>query len=60
MKAKVLTKFKDKHNGKVYQVGEVITISKERYEEILTVAPLVEEVKAKAKKAAKSDPAAIE
>ena len=51
MRAKVLSKFKDKHNGKVYKPGEVITISKERYEEILTVGKLVEEVKPKKKTA---------
>lgn len=45
MKAKVIAKFKDKHTGKVHKVGEVLTISKERFEEILKVAPLVEEVK---------------
>lgn len=44
MKAKVLKKFVDKHNGKVYQVGDVITISKKRFAEILTVGNLVEEV----------------
>lgn len=44
MKAKVLKKFIDKHNGKVYQVGDVITISKKRFAEILTVGNLVEEV----------------
>ena len=49
MKAKVLSKFKDKYNGKVYKPGEVITISKERYEEILTVGNLVEEIKTKKK-----------
>ena len=54
MKAKVLQKFKDKHNGKIYEAGAVITVSKERYDEILTVAPLVEEIREKkaAKKAA--------
>lgn len=45
MRAKVLRPFKDKYNGKVYKVDELITISKERYEEILTVGKLVEEVK---------------
>lgn len=54
MKAKVLSKFRDKHNGKVYKPGEVITISKDRFEEILTVAPLVEEIKPK-KKAAEAE-----
>lgn len=53
MKAKVLTAFRDKNNGKLYKAGEVITISKTRYIEILKTAPLVEEVKeAKAEKKA--------
>lgn len=45
MKAKVLKRFKDKHNGKVYEAGEIITISKKRFAEILEVDVLVEEVK---------------
>lgn len=46
MKVKVLKKFKDKHNGKVYKVDDVITVSKERYAEILkTDDKLVEEFK---------------
>ena len=44
MKAKVLSRFKDKHNGKIHEPGEILTISKERFEEILTVAPLVEKI----------------
>ena len=44
MKAKVLKRFKDKHNGKIYEVGDVITISKKRFAEILEVDTLVEEV----------------
>ena len=51
MKAKVLRRFKDKYSGKIYKVDEVITISKERFEEILTVAPLVEKVETKKKTA---------
>lgn len=51
MKAKVLRRFKDKYSGKVYKVDEVITISKERFEEILTVAPFVEKVETKKKTA---------
>lgn len=51
MKAKVLKRFKDKYSGKVYKVGEVITISKDRFEEILTVAPLVEKAETKKKTA---------
>ena len=50
MKAKVLRKFRDKHSGRYYEAGEFITISKERFNEILTVAPLVEEVKETTKK----------
>lgn len=45
MKAKVLKRFKDKYSGEIHKEGETITISKERYKEILKVAPLVEEVK---------------
>lgn len=51
MKAKVLKQFKDKYSGKVYKAGDVITVSKERFEEILTVAPLVEKVETKKKTA---------
>ena len=42
MKAKVLKKFIDKHTGKVHNVGDTITISKERYAEILSVGKLVD------------------
>ena len=45
MKAKVLEKFKDKHTNKVYKKGDTITISKERFDEILTVGKFVEEIK---------------
>lgn len=45
MKARVLMQFKDKHSGKIHEVGDVLTISKERFNEILSKAPLVEEVK---------------
>ena len=50
MKAKVLKKFRDKHSGEYHEAGTVISISKERFEEILKVAPLVEEVKETTKK----------
>ena len=49
MKAKVVKSFRDKHTGEIYKVGKTLNISKERFEEILTVGPLVEEVKAKKK-----------
>lgn len=45
MKAKVLKRFRDKHTGELYKVGTTITISRERFEEILTVGPLVEPIK---------------
>lgn len=45
MKAKVLKGFKDKYSGKLYKAGQTIIISKDRYAEILKVAPLIEEVK---------------
>lgn len=45
MKAKVLKRFKDKHTGELHQKGATITISKERYEEILSVGPFVEALK---------------
>lgn len=51
MKAKVLKRFKDKYSGKVYEVDEVITISKERFEEIQSVDNLVEKVETKKKTA---------
>lgn len=44
MKAKVLKRFKDKHNGKIYESGDVITVSKKRFAEILEVGQLVEEI----------------
>ncbi len=45
MKAKVLREFRDKHSGKIHKAGDTLTISKERFNEILAVAPLVEEIK---------------
>lgn len=46
MKVKVLKKFKDKYTGKIYKVGEVLNIKKERFEEILTKGEFVEKVEA--------------
>ena len=45
MKVKVLTKFKDKHSGKIHKAGDILIISKDRFKEIMTVAPLVVEIK---------------
>ena len=47
MKAKVLRPFKDKHTQVRYKEGEVITISRERFDEILTKGSLVEEIKSR-------------
>ncbi len=57
MKAKVLKPFIDQYSGEVYKAGDILTISRERYEEILKTAPLVEEIK-KPKKAKKTNNAA--
>ena len=44
MKAKVLKRFRDKNTRKIYNAGDIISISKTRFEEILTVDKLVEKV----------------
>lgn len=44
MKVKVLKKFIDKHNGEIHKEGDLLTVSKERFEEILQVGKLVEEI----------------
>lgn len=58
MKAKVIKPFRDQYSGEVYKAGDVLTITRERYEEILKTAPLVEETQ-KPKKAKKANSAAI-
>ena len=45
MKVICLENFKDKHTQKLHKKGEVFTVNKERYAEILTVGKLVEEYK---------------
>lgn len=52
MKAKVLAKFRDKYSGEVHEVGTVIELTKERFDEIEETAEsfgthFVEEVKQK-------------
>ena len=42
MEAVVLKTFKDRHTGELHKKGATITISDERFEEILTVGPFVE------------------
>lgn len=44
MKARVLKVFKDKYTGELYKVGDVLTVTKKRFAEILETAPLVEEI----------------
>lgn len=51
MKVKVLRRFRDKHSGKIHEKDQIITVSKDRFAEILETGPLVEEVKETAKKA---------
>lgn len=50
MKAKVLKRFKDKYSGEIHEEGKIFIISRERYNEILEVGPLVEEVEVKKNK----------
>lgn len=45
MKAKVVQNFIDKETGKLRKVDEVFTCTKKRFNEILSVGALVEEVK---------------
>ena len=44
MKAKVLKRFKDKYSGEIHEAGDIITVTKKRFKEILEVDVLVEEV----------------
>ena len=44
MKAKVLKRFKDKYTGEIHEAGDIITVTKKRFKEILEVDGLVEEV----------------
>ena len=58
MKVKVLKEFRDKYTKKDYEVNDVLTVTKDRYAEILTKGNLVEEVvepKKTTKKATKKD-----
>ena len=64
MKVKVIKKFIDKHTKKVHKKGDILTIDKKRYEEIVSVDENLVEVvadeaptekKKPAKKAAKKD-----
>jgi hypothetical protein len=50
MRVKVLKRFRDKHTHEYHEVGKVLVISKERYEEICAVDNTLVEVKETAKK----------
>lgn len=41
MDVKVLTKFTDKYTGEIYNKGDVLTITEERYREIMSVGQFV-------------------
>lgn len=43
MKVKVIRKFKDKYNKKIYPIGKVIEVTEERFEEIQKQGNYVEE-----------------
>lgn len=45
MKVKVLKPFRDKVTGELHKVNEEFTCTKKRYDEILSVDVLVEEIK---------------
>ena len=45
MKVRVIKKFRDKVTGEVRKVGDEFTCTKKRYNEILLVDALVEEIK---------------
>lgn len=58
MKAKVLKKFRDKRNGKIYKTGAIIEVTKDRFAEISkTDASLIEAVEEKADEAAAEEKA---
>ncbi len=52
MKVKVIEEFRDKYTKKIHKVNKVMEITKERYDEILTVGNFVEEIKEEPKEAA--------
>ena len=52
MKVKVIERFRDKNTKKIHQVDDILTVSRERFDEILTVGNFVEEIKEEPKEAA--------
>jgi len=57
MKVKVLKDFNDKYTGERHKAGDTMTVTKARFEEILTVDKLVEEVVEEAAENAPADAA---
>lgn len=53
MKVKVIKKFIDKHSRKLHKAGEILNITKERFEEIISVDESLVEVVAEEAPAAK-------
>lgn len=53
MKAVVLKTFKDRHTGELHKKGSTITVSEERFKEILTVGSFVEAIPDSPKKTTK-------
>lgn len=49
MKVKVIKKFRDKHTKEIHKVNKEMEISKERFDEILSVGKFVEEIKEESK-----------
>ena len=45
MKARVIQGFNDKYTGTYYEENKILNITRERFEEILEVGKLVEEIK---------------
>ena len=54
MKVKVIKRFKDKHTGEVHKVGDVFTVNKDRFAEIIESGKFVEEFTKKKLKPKKS------
>ena len=44
MRVEVIQKFKDKHTGEIRNVGDVLDVTQERFDEIMTVGEFVKEV----------------
>lgn len=52
---KALKNFRDKHTGKIRKEGDIFKVTKERFDEIITVGVLVEKYTEPAKAEAKAE-----